>query len=316
VPHRDASWKDMPAEKKKKEFERLGMKWLQSHAVRAEVCAGCHIGAPADPSTGVPVRDMNHDFIAAGHPRLMFEYGSFLANEPKHWKEKDTRPDSDVRAWLVGQVVSSESALKLMIDRATTKDDTRVWPEFTEHDCYACHHDLARASWRQVRRPDRRPGAPPLSPWYYSLTAVLASTVAPDRPAIKFDDLMKSMSRTYPAPATVKKEAESALKSLSGLPEAMEKASWEKPAVARLRQKLVAHYRGMKAANWDELEQLALGLKSLESLEKNPEISSATNELLKVLAFPSEPDLFDSPHNFRKGKASTGNLNEILDKLK
>jgi hypothetical protein len=41
---------------------------LNDATKRAETCAGCHIGAPANGD--VPVRDMNHDMIAAGHPPL------------------------------------------------------------------------------------------------------------------------------------------------------------------------------------------------------------------------------------------------------
>ena len=34
---------------------------------------------------------MNHDLVAAGHPRLNFEYASYLAAYPKHWKEPHER---------------------------------------------------------------------------------------------------------------------------------------------------------------------------------------------------------------------------------
>src|SRR5437016_3260664 len=52
----------------------------------ARSCVGCHIGAP--PVDGLGVRDMNHDMIAAGHPRLNFEFAGYLAQLPPHWNEK------------------------------------------------------------------------------------------------------------------------------------------------------------------------------------------------------------------------------------
>jgi hypothetical protein len=112
--------------------------------VRAETCAGCHVGAPAD--KGLPLRDVNHDVIAAGHPRLNFDYATYLRALPPHWVEKDReiapptlRPASDeFRHWLVGRAVAGATALRLRADRA----NRGPWPELAEFDCYACHHAL------------------------------------------------------------------------------------------------------------------------------------------------------------------------------
>src|SRR5262245_1134822 len=60
--------------------DATGMPRLSDPAVRAEVCAGCHVGAPG--------RDVNHDLIAAGHPRLNFDYATYLRALPPHWAEK------------------------------------------------------------------------------------------------------------------------------------------------------------------------------------------------------------------------------------
>ena len=50
---------------------------------RANVCVRCHVGGPD--------RDVNHDLIAAGHPRLNFEFAAFMANLPKHWDNSADR---------------------------------------------------------------------------------------------------------------------------------------------------------------------------------------------------------------------------------
>src|SRR5262249_34279668 len=89
---------------------------------------------------------VNHDLIAAGHPRLVFEYSSFLAAIQKHWSEQEERrryPDLDARAWLIGQAVTAQAALELLSDRTQ-----RIWPEFAEYDCRACHHNLTGAAPR------------------------------------------------------------------------------------------------------------------------------------------------------------------------
>ena len=60
------------------------MRALDAPLVQAQVCVGCHVGAPA--KDGVPARDLNHDLMAAGHPRLIFELSSYQANMPPHWR--------------------------------------------------------------------------------------------------------------------------------------------------------------------------------------------------------------------------------------
>src|SRR5207249_2939948 len=125
---------------------------------------------------GLPSRDVNHDLIAAGHPRLNFEFGAFLANLPPHWKEKTHKPEEchNARTWAVGQVVAAQAALELLADRADPKKE-KPWPEFAEYGCYACHHDLGEPSWRQQRGyGGRTPGALPWSNWYFAMPRLLA----------------------------------------------------------------------------------------------------------------------------------------------
>ena len=86
----------------------LGLVDLSDPAQAATRCAGCHVGAPA--AGGLAARDMNHNMIAAGHPRLYFEYAAFLANLPRHWKEKSNAKD-EAHRWAVGQVASAEVTL-------------------------------------------------------------------------------------------------------------------------------------------------------------------------------------------------------------
>src|SRR5262245_30091964 len=95
----------------------FGMKNTADIAPRAQVCAGCHVGQP-DPD-GRPWRDVNHDLIAAGHPRLNFEFSAYMANLPPHW---NTRANADrfdeLRSWIVGQFTTADAALELLESRA------------------------------------------------------------------------------------------------------------------------------------------------------------------------------------------------------
>ncbi len=122
--------------------EELGMWNTDQLSSRAKICADCHVGGPQ--------REVNHDLIAAGHPRLQFEMGAYLQALPKHWDEHRDRDflgnEFDVLTWAVGQAITSQAALEQLARRAATGP---VWPELAEWSCSACHHDLRDEQTRQ-----------------------------------------------------------------------------------------------------------------------------------------------------------------------
>src|SRR5262249_41105780 len=126
--HFSRDWQRLTdAEKKKKGFLPT-----RNLLFRARLCVECHVGTRD--------ADVDHDLIAAGHPRLNFELGSFLGTMPPHWDvraEKKRTPDLEARAWAIGQIVSAEAAARLLAARAGNKD--KPWPEFAEYDCQSCH---------------------------------------------------------------------------------------------------------------------------------------------------------------------------------
>lgn len=140
TPH--TSWEKPPT-------DRLGMTDLNDMGVRAKTCAGCHVGAREEP--GSPVRDMNHDMIAAGHPRLVFDFAEYHRRLPKHWEEKDRAKEGKPRRvldekglWRVGRVASAEAACEVLASRAGRQatDPNTPWPEFAEFRCVSCHHPI------------------------------------------------------------------------------------------------------------------------------------------------------------------------------
>ena len=132
---------------------------------RAGMCAKCHVGTPGN--------EVNHDFIAAGHPALRFEFATYFANLPPHWDVNADKKatDFETRAWAVGQLVTSASALDLLAHHADPANG-QAWPELAELDCFACHHDLKAKSWRQYAKHvgKRRPGDLAWSTWYHAMT--------------------------------------------------------------------------------------------------------------------------------------------------
>ena len=142
-----------------------GYRDLRDLSERAQLCAECHVGSRG--------KEVNHDLIAAGHPRMAFELSAYHSNLPKHWSRESAAGDQiDAKLWLLGQVVGAEASAVLLAERAA--DKKAPWPEFAEYDCFACHHDLADPSCLRVRiqtagrgrRASRSPstGSPPPPP--------------------------------------------------------------------------------------------------------------------------------------------------------
>ncbi len=155
-PHRSYAWNSPLWNESRK--SKTGFKQLKSTLIRAETCASCHIGSAG--------RDVNHELIAAGHPRLLFEYTSYMdlyAQQAAHWDiEKDHKrsdgnnstesADHALNSWAIGQLVCSSQVQKLLHHRS--ENPNAVWPELAEYSCYSCHHDLSRTespdpNWRQ-----------------------------------------------------------------------------------------------------------------------------------------------------------------------
>ena len=160
----------------------LGMKDLRDPANRAENCLTCHLGTKD--------KNVDHELIAAGHPDLYFELASFSAAMPKHWKEMGEKPSAtpdpwfDVRVMAVGQAVQ----LRDQLQRVGRNAQGGSWPEFSDLDCFACHHSLTNAenSWQQRRGYSfspgtaRRPGDPPWNLARYVVLRQVVSDVDPD----------------------------------------------------------------------------------------------------------------------------------------
>jgi hypothetical protein len=148
---------------------------------RIQLCVRCHVGEPG--------LEVNHDLIAAGHPRLTFEFSGFHFLMHKHWdpaKDSDARVDPrgredfETRAWLLGQVITARASLSLLAQRADAKN--KLWPEFAEHDCTSCHHNLEPSSEQRIERKlyQRRPGTLPQNGWHVMmLTKALEGLGAP-----------------------------------------------------------------------------------------------------------------------------------------
>jgi hypothetical protein len=290
--HYASAWKS----KSETDKLKLGFRPLQKLTDRARLCASCHVGGPD--------REVNHDLIAAGHPRLNFEFGAFQAIMPKHWREEgeNARPDFEARAWGVGQIVSAQAALALLAHRA--RPDSQPWPEFAEYDCFACHHDLGEPSWRQkpAHFANRTPGSFPWGTWYY---AMLPQALR--RPSGKGEtqvlgvlgELKKEMEKASPNAKQIADRARAAHAELGRFLSDADRAHYEPASLRTLFESIRKDEQKAAGTNWDGAAQTYLALAALyhalgdmDPGHRDPTLKDLLKARAKQLEFPIG---YDSP---------------------
>ena len=92
--HTTEKWKRLEPERKEQDHGFLATRNLVR---RVEVFAGCHVGRRSP--DGLLIQDVNHDMIAAGHPRLNFEFAAFQEKLPVHWDENGRNAAPDFPGW-------------------------------------------------------------------------------------------------------------------------------------------------------------------------------------------------------------------------
>ena len=282
-----------------------GMYPTKDLAFRVTMCASCHVGDGS--------REVNHDLIAAGHPRLMFEYSSYH-HHPKyrpHWKETAYGSDFEARAWAIGQVAVARSAVDLLRTRAERSQTKEApWPELTEYSCYACHKDLNpnRDSWRQLSLSDRPVGALPWGTRTIPVLPALAEHGADlsngQKQLLTELRRLHEMMELQPADAKqIAAQSRAALAELDGWLRQMQQSA-ERDSRARPMTRFGPLFHelsdnalspdGTKFNNldWDGVVQHYLGLRALQAagMTESPPLA----ELRKLLLFP---DCFNSPRD-------------------
>ena len=310
-PHRLNDWRTMSQSRK----AAFGMVDLQSVSTRLRQCIGCHVGA-AD-------RVVDHDLIAAGHPRLVFEAGAFHANWPKHWDdEADKQRDSmaEARLWALGQVTSAAGFLSVLEHDAVRP--ARPWPDFAQYDCYACHHDLGDHAWRQGRVP---PGAA-ISPlrwgdWNMPLLAELSGSgiAAPEGTFRTIDRLRRQMRRPIPDRGKVAGATSDAISLLRQWETIVAHAEFADGMAHRLARRIAEIGAGEERMNWEGATQRYLALVALdprlEEMGRSVSASGESNPMVSLRTVLAFPDAFDSPRDFDP-VAARRDFGRILDFLR
>ncbi len=246
-----------------------GMTFLNHVAECATVCMGCHVGAPA--GEGRATRDMNHDMIAAGHPRLNFDFAEYLRRLPRHWQDRERAVAGDhprtsefeARVWYTGRIAHAEAACNLLADRIkrSQSDPRSTWPEFAEFNCAACHHTVPNEEMQKASELGKRP--PGALPWQsiWPLTeSSLASQTEPAQAALA--SLLKLLEKPrIPRGEAVAGPAKTAAESLAKL-----KANLDHLPDREFANLVMGFFKRVDVATLDpdELGQVIQGLAAVE----------------------------------------------------
>lgn len=315
----------------------------KSLLARAQQCVGCHVGPMPYkiPDQADPVyHDMNHDLIAAGHPRLAFEFNAYWNALPAHWdpqkanrplpsKSGDNSPNyTNAEYWSVGQLAMAENTIELLNHR---RDKQQV--EFASYDCFDCHHELSEPSSRQFAMALRRPteknsgvmktladpfsspvnGLPRFNAWpilnAYVVQIHEANDSTVDQKTI--DDSIKSLRNALSPEVNftldrVKLDEENFLKSLnSGL---------GSPVTNYQLSQLLKNASSSSNGSWDRLIQAYLAIHAYSLDRNDPVLTESLQEFGEFLADQSfSPNakvqpavIYDSPTLFRVLKPTAG----------
>jgi hypothetical protein len=276
----------------------LGMWDTWSLAGRVRSCTPCHVGAAG--------MDVNHDLIAAGHPRLAFEFSAYHALMPHHWPDaKDRQPgasagaraDWDAAAWFVGEAAATQAALELLASRA----DKGVWPEFAEYDCYACHHQLQDKSWRQKRdATKRKPGSLAWNDWYVSPLPyqVHPGKADPKGAPKQVAALRKMMEQKAPDQEAVHKQAREAAKAMQEWARQFKETQYTTKDLSIIMRQIASHGAEQEAGSWDEAAQTYLAVTAIYQALRHakgaksppPDLKDALAEIRRCLQFQKGSD--------------------------
>ncbi len=147
----------------------LGMFDSRDIVKRSDLCLGCHLGDTS--------RSVDHELIAAGHPDLYFELDTMSVLMPRHWKE-DESDWQGARRWATGQAVALRQSMLQLARRARDRN-RKSWPEFSDFECFACHHNLGTVRADPPPGPSRL-GTPRWNPSRYVVLREALLLISPD----------------------------------------------------------------------------------------------------------------------------------------
>ena len=291
--------------KKTSAEDKLGLNLFSAGDLpnRIAQCATCHVGGGKG--------DVNHDLIAAGHPALKFEYTWYLSRLPQHWKSGRTVAIGNrSREWFIGQLVTAIAAFNQLEKRASTcaKMDARAqqssWPELSEYNCFACHHDIKESSWRQQQRgfsgldltqKENNRLAMPWGNWNLELIQILADQLNSSESnefSTAFKKLDKMLQGTeLPGAAETLTQSEIVRNKLQKWLKSCESKGLDTDLLVR---DVVMNQHEKLVSSWDKTASVLLGISATQ--RNSTQLTEQLTRAMNQLRLPADTD---SPRGFR-----------------
>lgn len=296
--HYQADWSRAVTDQSKKEMGLIGTHDLTT---RIKQCSTCHIGSDRG--------EVNHDLIAAGHPALRFEYVWYLSRLPQHWKpDRQTalkkNKISPTQVWLTGQLVTSITSFEQLERRLSGSGFQPTLPELADYNCFACHHDLQRSSWRQVRGFPTIRGTGKTNPylgipwgnWNLGLIPMLADqfgTKESKSSSLAFTDFVEAIqARTRSSNTKLIEQSQKLRKSLEGWLQALD----QNPDIDQLLSLICKQNPQQVVSDWDKTANILLGFAA--SYRSENEVPERLKQGMNSIRFPETPRFTDSPEQF------------------
>ena len=283
-PHTVKEWETRTGDQK----AQLGMRDLRDVAIRSHTCLHCHLGTEQ--------QSVDHQMIAAGHPDLTFELNLFSAVMPKHWKDSNDIPWFGTKEWAVGQGMQLRDSLQRLARRARSS----TWPEYSELDCFSCHHSLTgpKASWRQdAGYAGRTPGVPAWNSARYVVFRYAASetdSVTAGKLESELGTLSGLMGQLSGDRESIAASADRAAELAHSLAGALNGRSYDQSFTLRVMRKIAGDSNAISQQGQRAAGQAAMSLDSLFTVYRNnaknldeAEVKGAIGGLFQQLDDPS-----------------------------
>ncbi len=231
--------------------------------------------------------------IAAGHPDLNFELDSYDAIEPQHWKDPS---DSlyGMRVWSVGQAVQ----LRESLERLARHANGTIWPEYSEYECYGCHHPLGKPenSWRQQRGyAHRRPGNAPWNQSSYTVFRVLVKDIDPassQELERNLTEVFTNASELSPSHLELAQSATAASRATQVLALRLNTMNFDRAQALRMLKSICSDSERIANDGTRSADQAAMALDSLflayvKNAAAQPAVREAIDGLFRQLKDPS-----------------------------
>ncbi|MGA3042315.1 MAG: multiheme c-type cytochrome [Bryobacteraceae bacterium] len=277
-----------------------GMIDTKNLLVRAQTCLSCHLGAGD--------KFVDHELIAAGHPDLAFELDTFGWAQPAHYREPKPSAGNTlprVRVWAVGQASALGEGMQLLAAHAAGR-----WPEFSDMECYQCHHDLRLESWRIQRGyAGRTPGSLQINQARYDVLRELVAQAAPgEREPLEssMSTLAEAMSRRPCDGQAVGQAARQVAKLAASLVVRLDKQDFDAAAARGLVKAIAANIQRIANSGVHSAEQAAMSLDSLTAAYEpsRPAEQNSITALYDYLEHPSAYQPGEFTALFRKAAAT------------